>query len=254
MLSILHHLLQIVVVSHTHLHGVRVGLTEIGLGIVSQIVAILIPIQRIRGRRVFDTVNVAFGIRRLLEELPSTTRYLICTWGYMWFTNTDEGSWQHNLRRLDVLNERNTALEQHVDVHHVTLADWSNVCTRCIGLLIIVLINDGDNLLLREVEDIREAAYVQRTGLRRSNTVDGKVRLPVGKTVVVIAGDDNTHWNITTYSIVTTMFCTDARDTLHRDTFVVLTNGILLTTEIEGLVLLRLSKGQCGNICLIRVT
>ena len=67
----------------------------------------------------------------------------------MRLTDTDERTRQHNLRSLDVLDERNTALEQHVNVHHVTLADRSDVGTRGIGLFVVILINDGDNLLLR---------------------------------------------------------------------------------------------------------
>ena len=147
-LGIIQHLLQVMVVSHTHLNGVRVGLTEIGLGIVSEIEAILIPVKRVSGRRVFDTVDMALSVRLLLEQFPSTTRYLVGTWCDVWLANTDKGSWQHNLRCLDVLDERNTALEHDVDVHHMTLTDRSHVCTRCIGLFIVILINDGDNLLL----------------------------------------------------------------------------------------------------------
>ena len=103
----------------------------------------------------------------------------------MWLTHTDESTWQHNLRRLNVLDGRNTALEQHMDIHHMALADRSNMCARGIALLVVVLVNDGDNLLLREVEDVREAAYIQRAGLRRSNTVDGEVCLVVLQTCVV---------------------------------------------------------------------
>ena len=78
-LGISHHLCQVVVVSHTHLNGVRVCLTEIGLGVVCQIVAILIPVKRISGRRVFYAIDMALGVRLLLEELPSTTCYLVGT-------------------------------------------------------------------------------------------------------------------------------------------------------------------------------
>ena len=66
----------------------------------------------------------------------------------MWFTNSDEGTRHHNLWRLDVLNSRNTALELQVDIHHMTLTDWCDMGTRQVALLVVVLINHGDNLLL----------------------------------------------------------------------------------------------------------
>ena len=155
MFLIFHYLLQVVVVGHTHLYVVGVGLTEIGLGIVSQIVTILIPIEWVGSRRVFNTIDMALCIRLLLEELPSTTRYFVSTRCYVWFTDTNEGTRQHNLWSLDFLNVRNTTLEHDVDIHHMALADWCNVSTRSITLLIVILIDDGDNLLLREVEDVR---------------------------------------------------------------------------------------------------
>ena len=114
----------------------------------------------------------------------------------MWLTHTDKGTWQYYLRSLDVLNKRNTALEYNMDIHYVTLADWGNMCTRGIALLVVVLINYGDNLLLREVEDVREAAYVQRAGLRRSNTMDAEIRLVVGQTVEVALCDNETYRHI----------------------------------------------------------
>ena len=47
MLGIVQHLRQVMVVGYAYLNRVRVSLTEISLGIVSQIIAILIPIERI---------------------------------------------------------------------------------------------------------------------------------------------------------------------------------------------------------------
>ena len=194
-LGICQHLRQVVVVSDAYRHGVRVCLAEISLGIVSQIVAVLIPVERISGRRIFLTIDMALSVRHLLEQLPSTARYLVGTRSDVRFTNTDERTRQYHLWSLDVLNGRNTTLELHVDVHHVTLADRCDVCTRSVALFVVILVNDGDNLILREVEDVREAADVQRTGLRRSNTMDREVRLPVGQAVEVALCDNEAYWN-----------------------------------------------------------
>ena len=253
MTGIVKHLLQVMVVGHAHLDGVRVGLTEIGLSVVSQIVAMLIPVEWVSGRRIFHTVDVALGVRLLLKELPSTTRYLVGTRSDMRLTNTDERTWQYHLWSLDILYGRNTALELHMDVHYVTLADRSDVCTRSIALLIVILVDDGDNLLLREVEDVREAADVQCTGLRRSNTVDAEVRLVVGQTVEVALCDDESHRNGLSGTIGS-RYATRDLDTCDLDTIGILANGILLTAVVVGLVLLCLGKGQCGDVCLIRLS
>ena len=148
MLGIVKHLRQVVVVGHAHLHGVRIGLAEIGLCVVSQIESMLVPVERISCWRIFYTVGMALGIGLLLEEFPSTTCYLVGTWRHVRLTDTNERARQHNLRSLDVLDIRNTALEHDVDVHHMTLTDGSNVSTRTIALLVVVLVDDGDNLLL----------------------------------------------------------------------------------------------------------
>ena len=71
-----------------------------------------------------------------------------------------------------------------MDVHHMALADRCHIVA--IGFFIVILIDNGDNLLLREVEDVRLAADEERTGLRRSNTVDGEAPLQVGQTAVGI--------------------------------------------------------------------
>ena len=147
-LGIVKHLRQVVVVGHAHLHGVRIGLTEIGLCVVSQIESMLVPVERISCWRIFHTVDVALGVRFLLEEFPSTTCYLVGTWRHVRLTYTDERARQHNLWSLDVLDIRNTALEHDVDVHHMALADGRDVSTRAIALLVVVLVDDGDNLLL----------------------------------------------------------------------------------------------------------
>ena len=110
-LLVFQHLLQVVVVGNAHLNGIRIGLTEIRLGIVSKVVAVLIPVERIELRSVINAIDVTFSVSNLLEEFPATTRYLVGTRCYMWFTDADERAWQHNLRRFDVLDGRNTTLK-----------------------------------------------------------------------------------------------------------------------------------------------
>ena len=95
-LLVFQHLLQVVVVGNAHLNGIRIGLTEIRL---------------IELRSVINAIDVTFSVSNLLEEFPATTRYLVGTRCYMWFTDADERAWQHNLRRFDVLDGRNTTLK-----------------------------------------------------------------------------------------------------------------------------------------------
>ena len=179
---VVHHLLQVVVVGHADRQVVRIGLAQIGLGIVGQEVAILIPIERIVAWRIVDTVDVAFGIAFVLKQLPATARYLIGSRSHLRFTQTEEVARNDSLRLSDILYSRNTTLKLEMDVHHMALTDRCHVVA--IGFFIVILIDNGDNLLLREVEDVRLAADEEGTGLRRSNTVDGEAPLQVGQTTI----------------------------------------------------------------------
>ena len=246
----LHHGLEVMIVGNAQRNGVRVCLAEICLSVVSQIVAVLIPVERISGRCVFDTVDVALGVRLLLEYLPATTCYLVSTRCYVWLAYSDVGTRQHSLWSLDVLDGRNTALEEYVDVHYVTLTDWGNICTCSIALLVVILIDYGDNLLLREVEDIREAADVQRTCLRRCYTVDGEVFLVVLQITEVFITNYDTHWNRCINSVGSCYATTDC-DTCYSYAFGVLTNLITLAAVVVCLVLLLLGKGQGCDIRLV---
>ena len=155
LLLVVHHLLQIVVVGYRDRHMVRVGLAEIGLSIVSYIIAILIPVERVAAWIILYTIGVTLCIVHFLVEFPSTTCYLISTRCYGRRTQCHSCSWKNNTRLGDVFYIRNTTLELQVDIHHVTLSDRSDVHTRLITLLVVILINHSDNLLLREVEDVR---------------------------------------------------------------------------------------------------
>ena len=97
----------------------------------------------------------------------------------MRLTNTDERTWQYYLRSLDILNGRNTALKLQVNVHDMALTDWRNMCTRCIALFVVVLIDHSNNLLRGQIEEIRLTAHIERRSLCRCNAVDSEVGLPI---------------------------------------------------------------------------
>ena len=178
-LLIVHDALQVVVVGHADGYVIRVGLAQVGLGIVGQIEAILIPVERIDRRCIGHTVDMALGIRLRLEEFPSATSNFVSTRCYRRYAHGDAGTWQHDGRRIDVLYLWYAALEVDVDVHHMAFADWYDMHTVDIALFVIILIDDGDNLLRREVVDVGIACHIQRTGLHRRYTVDGEVLLIV---------------------------------------------------------------------------
>ena len=162
----IHHCLHVVVVGHAHGHGIRIGTTQVGLGVVGHVVAVLIPVERIGCRVVFHTVGVAFGICLVLEELPTAAGHFIGAGGHFRLAHGVEPSGQDKVRRQDVLHNRHTALKLQVNVQHVTLADGRYIAAG-VSLLVVVLIDHGDNLLLRQVVDIALACDEERRGLRR---------------------------------------------------------------------------------------
>ena len=83
--------------------------------------------------------------------------------------------------------------------------------------------------------------------------MDGEVRLPVVKVVVVVFADNNSNRNFLLVSICS-RYATRDVDTCYLNTFGVLTDDIFLTAVVVGMVLLRLGKGQRGDISLIRLT
>ena len=80
---------------------------------------------------------------------------------------------------------------------------------RRIALVVVVLIDNSDDLLRREVEDVRETRDVECRHLGRCYAVDSEVGLFVDKTVIVCGIDDNTQRNGLTIGIVATM-CTSS--------------------------------------------
>ena len=164
---VVHHLLQVVVVGHADRHVVRVGLTQIGLRIVCQIETVLIPVERIYRRRIGHTVDMALGIVRILEEFPTATGNLVSTRCYRRYAHGDARTWQYDGRCIDIFHCRHTTLEVDVDVHHMTFGDRYNMVSIIITLFVVILIDDGDNLLSREVVDVGITGHIQRTGLHR---------------------------------------------------------------------------------------
>ena len=156
-----HHVGHVVIVGHSHGHSIRIGATQIALGVVSQIVFVLIPVELVNVRIVFHTVGMALGITLRSKEFPAATGHLIGSRCHSRLTHRDEVTRQDNLRRGDILHYRNTALERQVYVQHMALTDRCHVAAG-IGLVVVVLINHGDNLLLRQVIDIALTAHIQR--------------------------------------------------------------------------------------------
>ena len=145
--------------------------------------AVLVIVQRVGMRRVLYAVGMALGIVFALKQLPSAACHLVGSWCDARTDHLDIVAGQHNLRCLDVFHGGHAALERDVDVHHVTFAHRCGVAVG-VALLVVVLIDDGDNLLRREVEDVALTAHEQRRYLCGRNAVDGEVLLVVRQTVI----------------------------------------------------------------------
>ena len=78
----------------------------------------------------------------------------------------------------------------------MTLADWRYIAI-IIGLIVVVLIDDGNNLLLRQVVDIALAAHIERRGFCGRYAVDGEVLLFVGKSSILSTGNNTTLLHLT---------------------------------------------------------
>ena len=98
-----------------------------------------------------------------------------------------ESAGQDDVGLHDVLDDGYAVLELDGDVQHVALADGGDV-TRGIALLIVILVNDGDNLVLHEVVDVALAAHEERRRLRGRGAVYGEVLLVVRQIVIAVVG------------------------------------------------------------------
>ena len=117
----------VVVVTHAEGHVVRVGLAQVGLGIVGYLVVVLIPID---GRVVVDegrAVLVCGGILLVGKDLPSGAEHLEGTGGHLGHLHTDGRAGQHGVGLGELTDLRHAALELQVDVDDVTLGDRHDV-------------------------------------------------------------------------------------------------------------------------------
>ena len=135
------------VVGHAHGHEVRVCAAGIALGIVCHVIAVLIPVERVVHRVVVDAVGVAFSVALVLEELPSAASDFIGSRCDRGFAQDGEVAGQDDVRLGDVGHCRHATLERQVDVQHMALADRCDVAL-AVGFVVVILIDDGDNLLL----------------------------------------------------------------------------------------------------------
>ena len=177
----IHHLLQVVVVGYGDGHGVGVGLAQIGPCIVGNKVVVLIEVEGIHVRAVLDAVDVSLGICLVVEELPSAACHLIGSGRDERLLDADGGAGQDDVGLLDVLDGGHAALELEVNIQHMALADRHDVHAFHIGLVVAILIDDGDNLLGGEVLDVGAASHIERAGLGGRLAVDGEVGLVVGE-------------------------------------------------------------------------
>ena len=109
---------------------------------------------------------MALCIILCIEQFPTATGDFVSTRGDVWLRHRQGSTRQDDVRLTDILHGRNTALEVQVDIQDMTLAYRCDVQTSHVTLYVVVLVDHGDNLLLRQVEDISTASNVQRTGLR----------------------------------------------------------------------------------------
>ena len=115
-----HHLAHTVVVGHGQGDGVRVGTSEVGLGVVGHVVSILIPVHRCGVVLVCVTVLVCCGILVVVIDFPSGTEHLVSTGCYGRYSKADSRVGHHGAWDSEVTNFGLSVLELQVDVHIVS--------------------------------------------------------------------------------------------------------------------------------------
>ena len=191
-LLIVHHLLQVMVVGHIQLHRFRIGPAKTGLCIVGNPIVVLIPIER--GLVVIErrTVIVRCGIVVVGEDFPSWLCDTESTLGNRRDIHSESGSRQYKVRLVDLTNHRHTTLEVDVDVQDMALTYWCHIETWFVALIVFIEIDDGDDLLCRQVVDIRLARYIECADLRRRCAMDHKALLEVTQTIISSFINDDT--------------------------------------------------------------
>ena len=171
-LLVLHHQSQVVVVGYGEGYGVGVGLAEIGLRIVGHVVLVLIPVERCHVVVVGLSVHVLVGIVLVGEDFPSRAGHLEGAGRDGRNLHADGGAGEHYGRLCEFADVGHTRLEVDVDVEDVAFDHRCEVQTRLVGLAVVILIYDGEDLFLAEVVDVRLACHVERTLLLRCRTID----------------------------------------------------------------------------------
>ena len=141
-----------------------------------------------------------------------------------------------------------------MDVHDVALTHWCHIESCLIALIVFIEIDDGDDLLCRQVVDIRLIRDIEGTDLRRRCAMYHKALLEV--TQVIIGGfiDDYTLGNIPFKSIIRT----GDRRIIYLDGFgsdrhalTLFINCIIVTTIVIGLGVINII-GLLG-LCLLEL-
>ena len=118
------------------------------------------------------------GVGLLLgsEDLPSTAQQLEGALGHRGLVEREVVARQDGVGRQQRADGGLTALEVDVYVHDMLLADCLVGLSRLVALAVLVPVDDGDNLVAREVVDAGLAHGVERALLRGHHAIDGEAR------------------------------------------------------------------------------
>ena len=242
-----HHLPQVVVVGHAERDGIGIGLTEVGLGVVGQILTVLIPVDRCLVGEL-PAIAVALGVLLVLEDLPAAAHDLIGTRLHGGLEESHIVARQDSSRRAEVANLGHATLEVDMDIDDMALRDRLDMRTALVALGIVVTEDDGDDTVLLEVEDIRLSGDIERGQFLRSITLDGEMLLEVRQLLVVVLTDEHTGTYVTTFA--------DGRagtDICHGMAVHVVADAVVRTTVIIGVVQLAVAEREGGHMTLLVV-
>ena len=242
-----HHLPQVVVVGHAERYGIGIGLTEVGLGVVGQILTVLIPVDRCLVGEL-PAIAVALGVLLVLEDLPAAAHDLIGTRLHGGLEESHIVARQDSSRRAEVANLGHATLEVDMDIDDMALRDRLDMRTALVALGIVVTEDDGDDTVLLQVEDIRLSGDIERGQFLRSITLDGEMLLEVRQLLVVVLTDEHTGTYVTTLA--------DGRagtDICHGMAVHVVADAVVRTTVIIGVVQLAVAERKGGHMTLLVV-
>ena len=137
----------------------------------------------------------------------------------------------------------------------MALAHRRDVCPRHITLYIVVLIDHGDDLLCREVEDVRTASHIERARFCWCQTMDREVLLFVSESTISSCINNNTSG----YSLTLAIVAAGAtgytrRDTIHCMPLLVIGYLIGLATIIIGTRIGEVQLSHLLPICITQTT